>query len=85
MTNRKQLPAWHALAAHADKLSSLHLSELFAADATRFASLHLTFPGLLFDFSKQRLTPKTLDLLENLANACDLSSARDALDRKSVV
>lgn len=79
MTNRKQLPAWHALAAHADKLSSLHLSELFAADATRFASLHLTFPGLLFDFSKQRLTPKTLDLLENLANACDLSSARDAL------
>lgn len=45
----------------------MHLRDLFAQDPDRVASLSLSFDGLFYDFSKQRLTPKTLGLLRDLA------------------
>lgn len=78
MTARTDLPAWQALAAHAKEQGERHLSELFADDDQRFARFSLRLPGLLADFSKQRITDATLTQLLALAEACDLQAARAA-------
>ena len=57
---------WQSLAAHAQRLSGVHLRELFAADAQRFARFSITVDGLLLDYSKQRLNTETLTSLAGL-------------------
>ena len=58
---------WADLCAHGQKTEKTHLREFFASDARRAEKLSLTFDDILFDFSKQRVTPETLALLVNLA------------------
>ena len=61
MSQRTALPAWQALQAHAAELERAHLRDLFDADAARFDALHVESLDLLFDYSRQRLTRRTLD------------------------
>ncbi|HET7570929.1 MAG TPA: glucose-6-phosphate isomerase [Gammaproteobacteria bacterium] len=61
-----------ALAAHRDRIRSLHLRELFAQDKDRFDALSRQLPGLLLDISRQRVTTDTLELLYRLAEDYDL-------------
>ena len=58
---------WADLCAHRQKTEKIHLRELFASDPQRTERLSLTFDDILFDFSKQRVTPETLALLVKLA------------------
>jgi len=58
-------------------LKAVSLRQLFAEDETRFEKFHLLFEGaegrkMLFDFSKNILTSRTLDLLVELAEAAKL-------------
>ena len=62
-----RLKSWGALNAHRQQLAGTHLRDLFAEDPQRVSSLSLSFDGLFYDFSKQRLTPDTLKLLRLLA------------------
>ena len=64
--------AWDALSRHAAAASSIHLRELFAADAQRFARLSVTWNGWLLDYSKQRVTAQTMSLLQALWQAADV-------------
>lgn len=66
-------PAWAALIAHHQKLGKKHLRDFFADDSGRVASLSLSFEDILYDFSKQRLTRETLDLLIKLAEASSVA------------
>jgi glucose-6-phosphate isomerase len=75
------LPAWQALAAHADAVGGAHLRELFAADPQRGTRLTREALGLYFDFSKNRLTDETLGLLLQLAEAIGLRAQIDAMFR----
>ena len=43
------------------------MRELFAADQERFKKFSLEYADILYDFSKNRITEKTLDLLVALA------------------
>ena len=52
---------------------------LFANDPARFASFHVAIDGLVFDYSKQRVTAETMDLLYDLAKAAGLEKKRAAL------
>ncbi|MFN3712863.1 MAG: glucose-6-phosphate isomerase [Alcanivoracaceae bacterium] len=63
---------WQALSEHAERLQQHHLAELFALDPARFATLSRRSGPLLFDFSKQRVTSETLQLLSTLADSRDL-------------
>ncbi len=65
-------PAWQALSAHAETLRQRHISELFAEDPARFKRFSLETGGLLFDYSKQRVTAETLELLAALADAAEV-------------
>jgi glucose-6-phosphate isomerase len=60
-------PAWVAINAHRDVISKTHLRDLFAADPKRVESLSLSFDGMYYDFSKQRVTAETMGLLVSLA------------------
>lgn len=55
-------PAWLALAAHA-RSETASISDLFAADAQRAADFSAGASGIHLDYSKQRLSRKTRDLL----------------------
>jgi glucose-6-phosphate isomerase len=74
-------PAWKALAAHHEKIRGLHLSELFADDATRGVRLTAEAAGIYLDYSKNRVTDETITLLCSLAEACGLRERRDAMFR----
>lgn len=67
-----QSPAWKALAAHRRQLDQVHMRDLFAADPGRFEKFHRRLDGLLFDFSKHRITDETLRLLLDLADQADV-------------
>jgi glucose-6-phosphate isomerase len=79
MTSRTELAAWKDLEAHAVDLGIRHLRQLFADDARRFEHLSVTELDFLYDFTRQRLTPGTIDLLLRLARACSLEERIQAL------
>ncbi len=74
MTNPlfSQLPVVAPLKAHCDKLVSVHLRDLFAQDAQRFQRFSTEACGLLLDYSKNRITAETLNLLIQLATEANL-------------
>ena len=74
-----QRPAWQALQAHYQELKGVHLRTLFADDPRRGERLACEMEGLYLDYSKNRITGKTIALLVNLANECDLRERIDAM------
>lgn len=61
------LPAWGRLQAHYQTIEPLHLRDMFAENPERFNQLSLTVGSWLIDYSKNRITTETLDLLVELA------------------
>jgi glucose-6-phosphate isomerase len=74
-----QRPAWKALAAHHQTIQKLHLKKLFADDAKRGEKLTAAAAGLFLDYSKNRVTEKTLKLLLQLADESKLRAKIDAM------
>jgi len=68
-------PAWAAVGAHCQSVAKTQLRDLFADDPQRVDALSLSFDGLFYDFSKQRLTRETVPLLVALADAAGLAPA----------
>ena len=68
-------PAWQALSSH----STATLRELFDGDPQRGENLTVEGAGLVLDYSKQRVTPETIDLLVALADSVDLAGQREAM------
>ncbi|HUE12187.1 MAG TPA: glucose-6-phosphate isomerase [Steroidobacteraceae bacterium] len=75
------LAAWRALDAHARDIGGAHLRDLSAADPARWQNFHAEHDGWLLDFSRQRITQKTLALLFELARATELPSRIAAMFR----
>ena len=74
-------PAWKALEAHAREIGGRHLREFFASDPGRGTRLALDAAGLYLDYSKNRITDETVDLLLQLAAECGLPAHIDAMFR----
>lgn len=72
--NPTETTAWKKLQQHFGEIQDIHLRELFK-DESRFEQFHLFSNGILFDYSKNRMTQKTLDLLIELAGECRLKEA----------
>ncbi len=71
--------SWKKISAHAEKMKSVHMRDLFAQDASRFASFSQKDGDLLFDYSKNIINRETLDLLFGLAEECQLPAAIQAM------
>ena len=67
MNSLTQAPAWTQLTAHYRELSAVHMRDLFANDPGRFPRYTLRVGDLLLDYSKNRITDRTLTLLLALA------------------
>jgi glucose-6-phosphate isomerase len=74
-----QRPAWKSLAAHHKKIKGLHLRKLFAAGAKRGERLTVEAAGLFLDYSKNRITNETIQLLLKLAAESGLKSRIKAM------
>ncbi len=72
-------PAWKALAAHDKTISKLHLRQLFADDPNRGQGMAIEAVGLYLDYSKNRVTGETLNLLLQLAEESGLRERIDAM------
>jgi hypothetical protein len=64
LTERK---SWTALQAHYQEIHGQHLKELFAADPQRGERMTAEAVGIFLDYSKNRITDKTVKLLIQLA------------------
>ena len=74
-------PAWKALAAHHEKVRDIHLRTLFADDAKRGERMTAEAAGIYLDYSKNRITDETLELLLRLAEESGLRGRIDAMFR----
>ncbi|HEY7744767.1 MAG TPA: glucose-6-phosphate isomerase [Desulfuromonadales bacterium] len=72
MPKLTRLPAWQALQEHYREVAGLHMRELFAADPQRFERFSLRWEDFLFDYSKNRITDRTMSLLCDLARQADV-------------
>ncbi|MBL7708822.1 MAG: glucose-6-phosphate isomerase, partial [Chitinophagaceae bacterium] len=77
--NPTSTQAWQQLQAHYHEIKEKQLRELFKEDTNRFEKLSVEKGDILFDYSKNIITDKTLHLLLQLANDCKLKEAINAL------
>jgi glucose-6-phosphate isomerase len=72
MSRLTDSPAWTALAADAEALEDVRLADMFKLDPQRAARFSLEAAGLFLDYSKQRVTAETMQLLVALAGQARL-------------
>ncbi len=66
------LPAWQKLKSHYADIADIHMRELFADQPDRFNEFTIAWQDLFLDYSKNRITEKTMKLLVELAEECDI-------------
>jgi len=80
MARLTERAAWKRLAAHHQEVgAALHLRELFADDPVRGERMTIEAVGLYLDYSKNRITDETLELLLDLAQQSGLRARIDAM------
>jgi glucose-6-phosphate isomerase len=89
MTGDLNLPtqraAWHALAAHHRRIADTNLRTLFRDDPARAERLTVEAAGLFLDYSKNRVTDETIQLLTALADASNLRERIEAMFRGDTI
>ncbi|HEY9185004.1 MAG TPA: glucose-6-phosphate isomerase, partial [Salegentibacter sp.] len=73
--NPTQTTAWKKLTEHYKEVKDLEMKELFKEDSDRASEFTLHWEDLYVDFSKNRITSRTRDLLNELARECALPEA----------
>lgn len=81
MSSLTESPVWKALESHHIKIASKHMREMFSEDKGRFERFSLRWrpndgDELLLDYSKNRVTAETMELLFNLARRAEVESWR---------
>jgi glucose-6-phosphate isomerase len=76
----KGLKAWRALKEHhRDDLGKRHLRAMFRRDPERYTGFSIEAEGLLVDYSRNRVTRKTMRLLHRLARETGVESMREQM------
>ena len=70
--NLDSKPEWHALVEHYQATRHIHMREQFSQDENRFDRFSVSLNSILFDYSKNRINQTTIELLTELATACQL-------------
>jgi len=79
MSELTRLDSWLALAKHYDEIKDVHMREMFDADASRFEKYSLQINNILYDYSKNRITDESMNLLLQLAKDADVTSKIEAM------
>ena len=73
--NPTQTEAWKSLGQHFASIKNTHMKQWFAQDANRADDLSIRWNGFYVDYSKNRITKETLQLLLKLAEETGLQTA----------
>ncbi len=79
MTALRESSAWQALEKHHRELAGRSLKDLFGADPGRGERMTLEAKGVYFDYSKNRIDDRTIELLLKLADERGLRARIDAM------
>ena len=71
--------SWKALGRHYSEVRESHLRSIFAVDPGRGERLVAEGAGLYLDYSKNRITDETIELLTALADDCGMPERREAM------
>ena len=74
-TNPTKTIAWKQLTQHYHNNATTTIKQHFEADPARFERFSLQFEDILLDYSKNRVSEETLQLLLELARECGLPAA----------
>ena len=67
--------AWNKLQAHFSEIKEVHMMDLFKDDTERVDKMNISWNEFQIDFSKNRITDKTINLLLQLAEEVGLKKA----------
>lgn len=70
--NPTKTKAWRNLKLHFEKINNISMQDMFQADSQRSEKMSILWNDFFIDFSKNRLTDETLNLLISLANEINL-------------
>jgi glucose-6-phosphate isomerase len=76
---------WKELEKHYQKTKDIHLKTLFEKDKSRFDKFTLNTESLFIDFSKNKITDETVNLLIELAVEMDLPEAIESMFRSDQI
>ncbi len=71
--------AWQLLQLHYEEMKQVKLRDLFQTDSNRFSTFSHCTKNIVVDFSKNIITEKTLQLLLQLAEECEVKTAINAM------
>jgi len=74
-----QRPEWQALRVHYETMRDVHLRTLFADDPARGERMTREAVGIYYDYSKNRVTDETIQVLLKLAESAGLRQRIDAM------
>ncbi|TCI85867.1 glucose-6-phosphate isomerase [Tenacibaculum sp. M341] len=74
-TNPTQTESWKKLTEHFNQLNTTTLTELFQEDSDRASKFKIALDDVELDYSKNKISKETLDLLVGLANDVQLKDA----------
>jgi len=77
--NPTHTQTWQKLEKHFNKIGHVQMSDLFAQDPDRYKRYSLTQGDLHVDFSKNRISQVTMELLMDLAREMDLPQAIESM------
>jgi glucose-6-phosphate isomerase len=78
-------PSWPALIGEGKKIAPRHLREMFASDPARETLMGMRAGPLFLDYSRERLLPKTMQLMAKLAEEAGLAARREELFQGGIV
>ncbi len=81
MFHSEAAKVWKALETHKEALGATTMRELFRTDDRRFEAFSLRLDDLLVDFSRNKITSDTKNLLVALAQVCNVDVRRDEMMR----
>src|SRR6266513_5472772 len=76
---------WKNLQQHFSEMKKVKMKDLFTNDPERFKKFSISLDDILFDYSKNIITEKTLQLLLQLTADCQLPSAIQAMFNGDII
>jgi glucose-6-phosphate isomerase len=83
--NPSTTSAWTLLQQHAAEMKTIQVKDLFKQDTDRFKKYSLCIDDTVFDYSKNILTEKTVQLLLQLAAECKLKDGINAMFNGEII
>ena len=71
--------AWKKLKEHFSEMKNVSMRDLFSNDPKRYANFSLRFDDIVFDYSKNIISEKTMQLLLQLAEECKVKEGINAM------